>query len=66
MGKPKRVNASGVWKEVMSTMRAFASSSLIPLQRPGTPLEIAQAIAWLISDEAAYVTGAVLDVSGGR
>jgi NAD(P)-dependent dehydrogenase (short-subunit alcohol dehydrogenase family) len=46
--------------------RAFASSSLIPMQRPGTPLEIAQAIAWLVSDEAAYVTGAVLDVSGGR
>ena len=46
--------------------RAFASSSLIPMQRPGTPLEIAQAIAWLVSDEAAYVTGAMLDVSGGR
>jgi hypothetical protein len=26
MGKPKRVNASGAWKEVMSTMRAFAST----------------------------------------
>jgi NAD(P)-dependent dehydrogenase (short-subunit alcohol dehydrogenase family) len=46
--------------------RALASSSMIPMQRPGTPLEIAQAIAWLVSDEAAYVTGAMLDVSGGR
>ncbi len=36
-----------------------------PLQRTGEPLEIAQAIAWLLSDEASYVTGAVLRVAGG-
>jgi NAD(P)-dependent dehydrogenase (short-subunit alcohol dehydrogenase family) len=46
--------------------RAFASSSLIPMQRPGTALEVAQAIAWLVSGEAGYVTGTVLNVSGGR
>lgn len=46
--------------------RAFESSSLIPMQRPGTALEVAQAIAWLVSDEASYVTGALLNVSGGR
>jgi NAD(P)-dependent dehydrogenase (short-subunit alcohol dehydrogenase family) len=46
--------------------RAFVSASVIPMQRPGTALEIAQAIAWLLSDEANYVTGTVLTVSGGR
>ena len=38
----------------------------VPMKRAGTPEEIAAAIAWLCSDEASYVTGAVLDVSGGR
>jgi NAD(P)-dependent dehydrogenase (short-subunit alcohol dehydrogenase family) len=46
--------------------RARAASALIPMQRPGTALEVALAIAWLISDEASYVTGALLDVGGGR
>lgn len=38
----------------------------IPLGRPGQPGEVAAAIRWLCSDEASYVTGAVLDVAGGR
>jgi NAD(P)-dependent dehydrogenase (short-subunit alcohol dehydrogenase family) len=38
----------------------------IPLQRPGRPEEIAATIAWLCSDAASYVTGAIFDVSGGR
>jgi NAD(P)-dependent dehydrogenase (short-subunit alcohol dehydrogenase family) len=38
----------------------------IPMGRPGEPPEVAAAIAWLCSDEASYVTGALLDVSGGR
>ena len=37
-----------------------------PLQRPGEPDEIARTIVWLASDEASYITGALLDVSGGR
>lgn len=37
----------------------------IPLGRPGTDAEIAQAVAFLVSDAAAYITGHVLDVNGG-
>lgn len=38
----------------------------IPLQRGGTPEEVAAAINWLLSDAAAYTTGCFIDVSGGR
>ena len=38
----------------------------IPLGRPGEPEEIANAIAWLLSDEASYVTGTTIRVAGGR
>jgi NAD(P)-dependent dehydrogenase (short-subunit alcohol dehydrogenase family) len=38
----------------------------VPMRRPGRPDEIAAAIVWLLSEEASYITGAILDVSGGR
>jgi NAD(P)-dependent dehydrogenase (short-subunit alcohol dehydrogenase family) len=38
----------------------------IPMERIGTPEEVANAILWLASDEASYIAGAILDVSGGR
>jgi NAD(P)-dependent dehydrogenase (short-subunit alcohol dehydrogenase family) len=38
----------------------------IPLGRAGEPEEIAAAIAWLLSDEASYVTGTTMRVAGGR
>jgi len=38
----------------------------IPIQRGGRPEEVANAIVWLCSAEASYVTGALVDVSGGR
>jgi NAD(P)-dependent dehydrogenase (short-subunit alcohol dehydrogenase family) len=37
----------------------------VPMRRPGEPEEIAGAVAWLLSDEASYTTGAVLRVAGG-
>jgi NAD(P)-dependent dehydrogenase (short-subunit alcohol dehydrogenase family) len=40
--------------------------SLVPMQRGGQPEEVAAAIVWLLSDEASYVTGTIIDVSGGR
>ena len=40
--------------------------ALVPMQRGGTAQEVAAAILWLLSDEASYVTGATIDVSGGR
>lgn len=38
----------------------------IPMQRGGTAAEVANSIAWLLSDEASYVTGSFMDVAGGR
>ncbi|MBY8150286.1 glucose 1-dehydrogenase [Vibrio fluvialis] len=38
----------------------------IPLKRGGTPEEVANAIAWLLSEEAPYVTGSFIDLAGGR
>ena len=38
----------------------------VPMKRGGSPEEVAQAILWLLSDEASYVTGTFVDVSGGR
>ena len=46
--------------------RPQKAAGLIPLGRPGTADEVAAAIVWLLSDEASYTTGAVLDVAGGR
>jgi NAD(P)-dependent dehydrogenase (short-subunit alcohol dehydrogenase family) len=38
----------------------------IPMKRGGEPGEVARAILWLLSEEASYSTGAILDVTGGR
>ena len=40
--------------------------TMIPMQRGGSAEEVARAILWLASSEASYVTGALMDVAGGR
>jgi NAD(P)-dependent dehydrogenase (short-subunit alcohol dehydrogenase family) len=40
--------------------------STVPMQRIGTPDEVAEAIIWLLSDAARYCTGTFIDVAGGR
>ncbi|MEI8156919.1 MAG: SDR family oxidoreductase [Burkholderiales bacterium] len=46
--------------------RALQVAPQVPMQRPGTAQEVAQAILWLMGNEASYTTGILLDVAGGR
>lgn len=50
---------------VLSEKAREAMLSIIPLQRAGTPQDVAEAIMFLASDSAAYITGQVLHVTGG-
>lgn len=53
-----------IWSGVPDEIRE-GILKLIPLGRKGTPEEIAYAVAFLVSDQAAYITGQVLGVDGG-
>ena len=46
--------------------RAQRMAPQVPMQRPGSAQEVAHAIVWLLSPQASYCTGALLDVGGGR
>ncbi|MEP1963776.1 SDR family oxidoreductase [Tateyamaria sp.] len=46
--------------------RAQRLAHMVPMKREGSAEEVAQAILWLASDQASYVTGSTLDVTGGR
>ncbi|WP_075997539.1 SDR family oxidoreductase [Salaquimonas pukyongi] len=46
--------------------RARELRDIVPVKREGTAEEVAQAVLWLMSGKASYVTGATLDVTGGR
>mgnify|MGYP000273001759 CR=1 FL=1 len=55
------IHASGGEPERIDRLKG-----LVPMKRGGTAEEVAQSIFWLLSDEASYVTGSLLDISGGR
>lgn len=55
------IHASGVQPGRIERLRDG-----LPMRRAGLPAEVAHAIVWLCSEEASYVTGALLDVAGGR
>lgn len=46
--------------------RADKLAHMVPMKRKGSAEEVAQAVVWLLSDDASYVTGSTLDVTGGR
>ncbi len=46
--------------------RAERLAPMVPLKRAGSAEEVAQAILWLASSQASYITGSTLDVTGGR
>jgi NAD(P)-dependent dehydrogenase (short-subunit alcohol dehydrogenase family) len=55
------IHASGGEPNRVDRVKAF-----VPMRRGGTADEVAQAVAWLLSDEASFTTGVCLDVAGGR
>ncbi len=55
------MHASGGEPARVDRVKAF-----VPLRRGGQPEEVAQAVLWLLSDEAAFTTGSFVDVTGGR
>ncbi|MFN0185389.1 MAG: SDR family oxidoreductase [Aquabacterium sp.] len=72
-GESVRVNAvrpgiidTDIHRDSGDAERAHKSAELIPMRRPGRADEVAAAVAWLMSDASSYVTGTVVDVTGGR
>jgi len=64
-----RVNAVSpgvIDTEIQPPGRVERIGPMLPMKRVGRPEEVAEAILWLLSEGASYVSGAVLNVSGGR
>ena len=52
--------------EIHAPGRLERITPLLPMARPGQPDEVAETILFLLSDAASYITGALINVSGGR
>ncbi len=72
---PKKIRVNAVRPGLIDTEihasggqpdRAERLGKTVPMERPGSANEVGRAIAWLCSEDAAYTTGALLDVAGGR
>jgi NAD(P)-dependent dehydrogenase (short-subunit alcohol dehydrogenase family) len=64
-----RVNAVSpglIDTEIQPPGRVERISPMLPMKRPGRAEEVAEAILWLLSDAASYVSGAIMSVSGAR
>jgi NAD(P)-dependent dehydrogenase (short-subunit alcohol dehydrogenase family) len=46
--------------------RVYRLKHCLPIRRGGKPEEVAEAIAWLLSNQSSYTTGGFIDVAGGR
>jgi NAD(P)-dependent dehydrogenase (short-subunit alcohol dehydrogenase family) len=68
-GEGVRVNSVSpglIDTEIQSPERFERLAPTVPIGRAGTPDEVARAVLWLLSDDASYVTGADILVTGGR
>ncbi|MDJ0632942.1 MAG: SDR family oxidoreductase [Xenococcaceae cyanobacterium MO_188.B29] len=55
------IHASGGEPNRVERVKEF-----VPMKRGGQAMEVARAILWLLSDEASYTTGSLIDIAGGR
>jgi NAD(P)-dependent dehydrogenase (short-subunit alcohol dehydrogenase family) len=66
IGLAREIAADGILASGGQPQRAHALAPQIPMQRPGTAEEVAQAIVWLLGEQSSYSTGGIIEATGGR